>query len=357
MATNFLTPYAIDDTVIPAAGLRRQLQKAVGPGSGVVSAGDLRVSQLDVPGTGIKIAAGDVLVQSRAPGRHRETYGVSLPADGTVDGLDGTGSGGAGVVRRDMVIHEIIDRDPEAGAHFTDPSTVPGVDSLVTVVQGVDLTATTVADVPALNNVTCYELATIDYPASTATITDDMITVRARPQTPFRREFMWTLPPSPSLPDADYLNAKTSAGGEEFPGNVGKNTRFAVKFPEEATLFHIRASIEGIGYGDEVFGDWWLEFGDELKPGLGWPGLQAMEFRTPRYFFNSPAASANSQLTTWTMSTQVEIPEKLRGEWVTFLWRAGVADSVGSNKIWAKYAGLACDLTFLNDTALPGIPL
>lgn len=73
---DFGAPYAMDGTIIPGAGLRRQLQRDVGTGSGVVRPGDLKITQMTPPGAGVKIAAGDDLIQSGDPGANRETYGI-----------------------------------------------------------------------------------------------------------------------------------------------------------------------------------------------------------------------------------------------------------------------------------------
>ncbi|UOQ56066.1 hypothetical protein MUN78_10155 [Leucobacter allii] len=293
MAVNFMTPYAMDGTVIPGAGLRRQLQQSAGEGSGVIWPGDLRVSELDVPGPGIKIAAGDDIIQSRNPGSLRESYGVSLPTDGTVDGIPGTGSGGSGVVRRDMVIHEIL--DPNAAKHFTDPATLPGVWSTIAIVQGVPLTATDVDDVPALADVTAYCLATIDYEASTATITNEMITNRRELHRPKSDRVLRTR--ALSGVESDDLTA-TAQPGQTWPG-LGSNLWGPILIPSWAT--HVRGLVRwnGVLLNGDAWGDVWLRI-----------GTGAVRFESTRF---DSVASGGNQRTVIEASGSTAIPEAMRG--------------------------------------------
>lgn len=173
---DFGTPYAIDGTTIPAEGLRRQSQRDAGAGSGVARPGDLKVTQMNTPGTGVRIAAGDDIIQCRAPNRDRESY--STPNFTAQDWMGDAGTGipgtGSSATRRDMIIHEIL--DPSLPRHYTPQAQWPaGALSKISVVPGVPAAAKSVKDVPALNDVTCYELAAINWPTSTATITNAMI--------------------------------------------------------------------------------------------------------------------------------------------------------------------------------------
>lgn len=169
----------IDGTINPGAILRRNTQRDTGSGSGVIRPGDLKITQMDVPGAGVKVAAGDALVQSRAPGAERETYGVPLSSsqnylgDGGA-GIPGTGSSVPSGGRRDMVFLEIL--DPGLPTFYTPEVDWPSGQSVkVSIIQNVPATARSIADVPALANITGYALALITYPASTSTITNAMI--------------------------------------------------------------------------------------------------------------------------------------------------------------------------------------
>ena len=86
----------IDGTVNPGAILRRNTQRDAGTGSGVLRPGDLKITQLDTPAAGVKIALGDALIQSRASGAERQTYGVPLSTSQNYLGDAGTGLPGTG---------------------------------------------------------------------------------------------------------------------------------------------------------------------------------------------------------------------------------------------------------------------
>lgn len=239
---DFLTPYAVDDSVIPAAGLRRQFQDATKGLSGVIRAADLKVTQLDVPGAGVKIAAGNDAIVCRAPGRERESYGISLPETATYlgdagTGIPGTGSSGG---RRDLIIHEVT--DPKLPRTYTPREQIPeGMFSKITVVQGVPAGARSVNDVPALNEVTGVALAAINWPASTATITNAMI-----------EDLRQVVNPN-SLrgPMTQFFPEGALSGGRKIPTTAYSDwplvaaERPLVRVPEWATHLSVTAWVEG----------------------------------------------------------------------------------------------------------------
>lgn len=241
---DFMTPYAVDGSVIPGAGLRRHLHNSTSGAAGVVRPGDLKITALNTPGPGVQVAAGDDLVPCRAPGRERETYGVPLSAaqdymGDSGEGLPGTGSSGG---RRDMIIHEIT--DPSLPRTYTPSTEIPeGVYSKISVVPGVPSGAKTVADVPALNDVTCYALAAINYPASTATIQNAMIEdLREVAQPNIRTDVReYSLEPD----DGDPAITNTTVDGQTWPQRV--DSAWAdVPIPEWATHVRVVMTWNGV---------------------------------------------------------------------------------------------------------------
>ena len=239
---DFLTPYAVDDSVIPAAGLRRQFQDSTKGLSGVIRAADLKVTQLDVPGAGVKVAAGNDAIVCRAPGRGRESYGISLPEASTYlgdagTGIPGTGSSGG---RRDMIIHEVT--DPKLPRTYTPREQIPeGMYSKITVVQGVPAGARSVRDVPALNEVTAVALAAINWPANTATITNAVV------------EDLRQIvnPNSQRGPLMAFFPEGALTGGRKIPTSgygdwpLTGTERPLVRVPEWATHLSVTAWVEG----------------------------------------------------------------------------------------------------------------
>lgn len=246
---DFLTPYAVDGSVIPGAGLRRAMQDATQATTGVTQPGDLKVSQLDVPGAGVKIAAGNDTIVCRAPGRGRESYVTSLPADGTYlgdagTGIPGTGSSGG---RRDMIIHEIT--DPSLPRTYTPREQIPeGVYSKITVVQGVPAGARSVADVPALNEVTAVALAAVNWPASTATITNAMVEDLRRVRSPQRERG----PMSVYFPTGATTTGRRIPSGSYGDWPLADAERPMLRVPEWATQLRVTGWVQGAWYAKDA---------------------------------------------------------------------------------------------------------
>lgn len=175
-------PYVVDKSDHSARLFRRQFQQSVGDGSGVSRPGDLKVSALNVPGNGFRVAPGGGVAQSRDTTlSSRESYGPVNNAEIVVTDVPGTGSGDG---RRDLVILEITDpamqsvsypapTDPDytgawlRGSTFAKITVIPGVFSAVTSLDQITS--------GPYRNVTGVTLAAINWPASTSTISAAMI--------------------------------------------------------------------------------------------------------------------------------------------------------------------------------------
>ena len=117
-------PYVIDGSKHSARLFRRAFQKQVGDGSGVDRPGDLKVSALNVPGPGFRVAPGGGVAQSRdTSAAARESYGPELDQELVVSDVPGTGSQSG---RRDLVILEITDPEMES-KEYPKPTTDEGV--------------------------------------------------------------------------------------------------------------------------------------------------------------------------------------------------------------------------------------
>lgn len=273
---DFGAPYAMDGTTISGLELRRQLQREAGTGSGVARAGDLKITQMDTPGPGVRIAAGDDLIQCRAPGRDRETYGIPLLTSqdymgdaGT--GLPGTGSGTpdpvTGILRRDMIIHEVL--DPDLPRHYTPRAEWPaGAVSKLSVVPGVALSAKTVDDVPELNDVTCVELLAINYPPSTATITDAIVEDLRRVQSPKTEIVVKAF--NVTGAGTQFLTSRTAypSGGQTFPIEAETAGDLDVDIPWWATEIKYIATFSQLYAkgGQHALGDFWIQVGASADP-------------------------------------------------------------------------------------------
>lgn len=333
--------YALDGTVIPGAGLRRQLQDSAGEGSGVVRAGDLKVTQMDVPGAGVKIASGSVLVQSRAPGvRELETYGVPLYEAQNYLGDDGAGIPGTGSSvpsggRRDMLFVEIL--DPDLPTWYTPQANwAEGASTKLSIVQNVPATARTMDDVPALANVTGYAVAKITYPASTTTVTNAMIEDLRNVQSP-KSVRVWR---PVNLSELQRLSSTAAypTGGQtwptEFTGEAGK-----LSIPKWATHARIRMDWGSVRFLAAAAGLMWVQVGQNVHPDVK---------RTQMMSFDAAASSRESLFVVDTIA----IPASMRGTDQWFYPRANLSAAIAteSQRPYVNTSsGLVLDVEFFQN--------
>lgn len=139
---------------------------------GIVTAGDLKVSPLAVPGASVRVAPGAGLIRNRATGGDSQTYVARNPVDDVV-AIAATGSGAG---RSDLIVAQI--EDPfMAGEPWQDPADpTVGPYIFTRVIPNVPAGTTRVQDVPGFSGRSAITLARVDLPASTGTITAAMIT-------------------------------------------------------------------------------------------------------------------------------------------------------------------------------------
>ena len=365
----FYVPWVIDGAKHSARLFRREHQLVVGDGSGVARPADLKVQALSVPGTGIRVAAGGATAQSRdSSSVARESYAVVNDAQITVSDVPGTGSSGG---RRDLVILEITDPAMSSktyprpsndagwqdGNNFCLVTVIPNVDSLVPAAQrpvkSLDQITT-----GAWANVTGVTLAAIKWPASTATITNAMIEDLREVQSPRRSEATFARPRvAADNGPQNFLTARTSNGGEYFPGGAGYANSFQVFVPQYATRMILEPHWMSVKYtaNKNVWGRYWMEFGTEYRAGT-WPNKQSYEFATQQFQWDA-AENGSTHRTNWPLMDNVSVPAKLRGKLVTFVFKAGLGTDSPSGSFPSDgvsmdhLSGLGCKLTFV-ETAL-----
>lgn len=140
----------------------------LGAQEGVLSHTDCLVTELDTPGAAVYVNPGVVSIQNRAPGYNYDTYLGRLTSRDRV-AITPTDSSGP---RSDLIV--VRSEDPLSGTSWSppsDPRTGPYLYSRV--IEGVDPATTSYQDTGGGDS--AVALARIDIPASTATITQDMI--------------------------------------------------------------------------------------------------------------------------------------------------------------------------------------
>lgn len=315
----FDVPYVINGSKHSARLFRRQHQNQSGEGSGVTRAGDLVVEPLNVPGPGFRVAPGGATVQSRdTTASSRESYGPINDQEIVVDGVPGTGSG---ETRRDLVILEVTDPQMES-VTYPEPTTEEGWQDgdnfcRITIIQNVDslvpaperpVTSLDQITTGAYANVSGVALAAITYPASTSTISEEMIEDLRVVQSPFRAFEQRSI----TLSETQRLDAM-SHPGQTFPTEFTDVTQ-RVHIPERAThmrLTMIWGSVK-MPAGSNAGGRYYIQVGENVHPDV---------VRTKTGYFDGDGAT-NLQTDTWVIGDTRVIPESMRGTSEYFFGRA-----------------------------------
>jgi hypothetical protein len=138
---------------------------------GVVAPDDMKVVPLDVPGPGVKVAAGGASVLNRTAPQQAYTVRNATPDVDSVK-FGATGSSGG---RSDLVVARV--QNPYVDGNASDPDDpVHGPYVAFEVVPGVPAGTRTLQTVPNRSGDSAIALARVDIPASTQTITSSMIT-------------------------------------------------------------------------------------------------------------------------------------------------------------------------------------
>jgi hypothetical protein len=220
---------------------------------GIINADDLKVAELTVPSTSVRIAPGAALIRNRSTGAASETYAARLPAEDTVEiAATGTGAG-----RSDLIVARI--EDPFlAGAPWQEPADpTTGQYVYTRVISNVPAGTTRLQQVAGYENHSALTLARIDIPASTGTIIDDYIIDLRKIAVPR------TEPGSELLFPAGDRNMSKS-GYTSWPIATSIN----VEVPEWATEVRIVAHVSGvqiIGGSGESYGGVRTKFGSHAS--------------------------------------------------------------------------------------------
>ena len=303
----FYVPYVVQSAKHQARLLRRQLQQSLGEGSGVSRPGDLKVTQLGAAGPGFLVAPGGVVIQSRdQDSTERESYGAINDQQIEVTGVPGTSSSGP---RRDLVIVEITDPEMSSVTYPAPPNNEVGDGFCrITVIQGVPSGAKTIDDVTdvAYANVTGYALAAINWPTSTAAISDAMIEDLRVVQSP-RKDFATR---QYELVSGDGSQAITSTAvyplGQTWPSQV-ESAWAQIQIPVWATRVRIVLTWSGVQIpSGAATGYVWVQVGENSNPDRR--VLQARKWSNDREG--------------WRATGDIAVPASMRGKPQWFFPRA-----------------------------------
>jgi hypothetical protein len=150
---------------------RQALYVATGGKQGVGSPSDLKVTPLDVPGAGVKIAAGGGTILNRTA--TQESYGVRNPTADT--GSIQVPASGSSSKRTHLIVCRVDNPYVDGNAQApVDP--VHGPYNSFALIPDVPAGTRLLQEVPQYKGLSAIELCRLDVPAATQTITAAMIT-------------------------------------------------------------------------------------------------------------------------------------------------------------------------------------
>lgn len=270
--------------------------------TGVLRADDMKVVPLPTPGNKVRILTGGAAIENKYPGGGQQSYTVRNATATDVD-VPATTSAGAAV--RYLIVR--ID-DPEFGGQvpadvakgpYTRPVLVSSVENLA---------------------YPFVELARINQPANTATITAAMITDTRRIANPQEKQVVIPRPlQGADVPAAgfDQLNGAT-VDGQPFPfyaQGVSQGGNL-IRIPEWATRMQIEAtwiSVQMQPANASGWGDYWVDYGPVVRP-------EKHQYSTRVYHWDLTAGDVARN--NWELADEVAVPEELRGKVVPFLLKA-----------------------------------
>lgn len=231
--TFFPAPILTDGATHSAQQFRMLVRDLANGAEGITQGDDLKVTQRSTPGGGITIADGSGVIRGRDNAFQGHYAACNV---GSVD-VDIAPTGGT--PRSDMIIVRV--EDPEYGYSHN-----PETDEIVfpQVISNVSSSATAIPD-----GRTGIPLARIDIPASTATITDAMITDLRACANPRRRRSVFTQSPS---------SISTGIGGSTSYSYFSTAAGWNIAIPDWATKLILIIHVSPIRYD---LGNFWGRIG------------------------------------------------------------------------------------------------
>lgn len=219
-------PWAVTGgATIPVDVARGSLYAAVGGREGIAARGDCNVRETSVPDTNVRISAGTVIITNASLGGEGQSYAAVSPTG--QQGIPVSPTSGAGG-RSDLVVVRIRDPQYPPWEPPVDPDTYEYVQ--VFVIEDVPSDTVTFAELGL--DYSALELARIDIPPSTATITNSMITdLRKVAQPHVQMKHLVGTPEDPVIAnDTDYVTVIS----------------FPLTIPSWATIMGVTAVVGGI---------------------------------------------------------------------------------------------------------------
>ncbi|WP_433701790.1 hypothetical protein [Nocardiopsis sp. CA-288880] len=292
----FGSVYAVDGSELTGPVLRAQLQSATRAGEGIIEYGDLRVRELAVPGTSVRVASGACVIRGKEVSFQGSYYGTNFGEE-TVT-IPETGAS----ARSDMIVAQVEDPTISGSPWSHDPATEPLI--YIRVIPGVPSTATTIAET-SQPGITAIPLARVDLPASTGTVEQEHI-VDLRQMMDERSKVVMRV--QRGVSPIDYAGNITSPDFENWPNLVWDD----VDIPVWATQVQIDAVWGQTGFfPDDYSGSGSTDARGEARVSLGVTG-NVVRSAWSSYNFNQLSPTNGIRVAIFN-SDQVLIPAAMRG--------------------------------------------
>lgn len=276
-------PWAIGGGAEHSPEVGRLLAYAATNGAeGVIAPTDLKVLALATPGGSVRALPGAAMILNRSTGGAMQTY-IGRNITETLQSIAATTSAAG---RSELIIARVEDPNM-AGESWGVPASRK--EGPYIFLRSITVPAGTkrLQDIPSYSGNSAVTLARIDIPASTATITQAMITdLRVLPR-PRRQREMFT------VQNGDLNQNLTETGFVPFP-SASAGT---IAIPSWATRAYVTATLQGPRVsGSAVAGNLQVRLGDQA---------------TSSTSYNEQTAGDTRR--NWTMSGPVPIPSAMRG--------------------------------------------
>lgn len=291
--------WAIDGATSPASVARVANFHAVKGEAGIILPTDHQVTALPTPGGAVLVSPGGAsLINTYVEGA--QNY---LTGDDTAVTVPVTATGTSGGAVR-YVVKTV--RDPQYAGVTLDS-------------RGYDFFDVVDSNALVTYGHPYYAFARIDQPASTATITDAMITPLQKVANPLTHTEM--RPRMTLSAGAEVLGA-TGTDGEWFPNAGGEQQ---IYIPTWATKAIIKGEWLDVRYAasSNPSGQHWVEYGPYARP-------STRERSTQRGQHDATAAG-NTDRRNWFVRDVVDIPESYRGTTQTFVLKARTNGDIGAS--------------------------
>ena len=287
-------------------------------GTGIIDPTDLKVVALPTPGAAVRVRLGTGVIRNTYPGAFGQSYVVQEQSHEDVP-VAATGSSGGAT----KYVYVLIE-DTQYGGQ-TPPSVEDGP------YNSYQVSTTLPQNQPHLL------LAKITQPASTATITNSMITDMREIANPASTTVNRSKPLN--LDGVETLTSTTT--GERFPNQGGRQDIF---IPAWANRVIIEAEWLMINEPPgNAYGGCWVEWGP-LKPGT----TTEREYATQHYRWNTNAG-ADASRSIWKITDDMFVPSSMRGTEQIFSMRARLThyENNAARPQMDQHSGIIFKATFL----------